>query len=167
MRYRPTPSAPRSRQCAASWASSMLPSRRIAHAVERDGRLVAQRLVAVGPRADRGPLLFVAGDRGLVRVDDEHAFLAVHDHRVAAGHVGEEPAEADDGGDLQRAGEDGGVAGVAAALGGEGEDRRGREVGRVRRHQVVGEDDDRLGEFLKRFGVLAEERGRGLASRCR
>ena len=96
-----------------------------------------------------------------------HAFLAVDDHGVAARDVGEEPAEADDGGDLQRAGEDGGVAGVAAALGGEREDRPGREVGRVRRHQVVGEDDDRLGQFLERFGVLPEEPDEDLASRCR
>ena len=74
--------------------------------------------------------------------------VAVHDHGVPAGNIREEAAEADDGGDLQGVGEDGGVAGVAAALGGEGVDRAGGEVRGVRGHQVDGQNDDRLGQFL-------------------
>ena len=50
------------------------------------------------------------------------AAIAVHDDLVAAGNVGEELAQADHGGDFQDAGHDGGVAGPAAGLGGEGVD---------------------------------------------
>ena len=49
------------------------------------------------------------------------------------------------------------MAGVASALGGEGKDGAGSEVGGLRRGQVLGEHDDRFGQLLEGFGVLAKQ----------
>ena len=65
---------------------------------------------------------------------------------IAAGNVGQELADADDGGNLQDAGHDGGVAGPTAGLGGEGVDLLRIQRGRFAGRQVVGQDHHRLAQ---------------------
>ena len=93
-----------------------------AHAVGRFGRQVAQRLQLRGQRALLFDLVAVAGDRLFVGLQDHQAVIAVDDHQVAAGDVGQERADADDGGNFQAFGDDGRVAAGAADLGDEAAD---------------------------------------------
>ena len=83
--------------------------------------------------------------------------MAVHDDTVAAGDVGDELAQADDGGNVQNAGHDGGVAGPSAGFGGEGMDALRIEGGGLAGRQVVGEHDDRLAQVAQLLAALAEQ----------
>ena len=117
---------------AASSGNSMLPSRVMRHAVARSrraGRAARPARSRTGAAGRRGPL--GSGSRvssSGSRMSDPA--VAVHDDHVAAGHVGRGTAQADDGGDFQGAGHDGGVAGPAAAPRWR---RRGPCAGRARR----------------------------------
>jgi hypothetical protein len=88
-------------------------------AVERLRGQAAQGFerLLVGHGLELDALVFL--DRLGSGADDDHALLAVENHHVAgldpAAHVG----EADDGGNLQGLGEDRGVRGLAAQVGGE------------------------------------------------
>ena len=90
-----------------------------AHAVGRFGRQVAQRLELRGPRPLLFDLVAVAGDRLFVGLQDHQPLVAVDDHQVAAGDVGQERAGADDGRNFQPFGDDRRVAAGPADLGDE------------------------------------------------
>ena len=70
-------------------------------------------------------LVPIAGDRLFVGLQDHEALIAVDDHQVAAGDVGQERAGADDGRNFQALGDDGRVAARAADFGGKAADERG------------------------------------------
>ncbi len=169
MRYRPTPSAPRSRQ----WVG-LLRELDVAEQHRRGcrpwsrraGRAARRGCLAKEPNGVAGDLVAFAGL--LVGVEDDDAAIAVDDDLVAAGDVGEEPAQADDGGDFEHAGHDGGVAGPAAGLGGEGVDHLRIEDGRLARRQVVGQDDDRrLAGLRQVLAARPSEMLQDRSSRCR
>ena len=92
------------------------------HAVGRLGRQVAQRLQPGGQAAVLLGLVAVVGERLFVGLQDHQPVVAVDDHHVAAGDVGQERSGADDGRNLQAFGDDGRVAAGAADLGDEAAD---------------------------------------------
>ena len=67
-------------------------------------------------------LVPIAGDRLFVGLQDHQALVAVDDHHLAAGDVGQERAGADDGRNFQALGDDRGVAARPADLGDEAAD---------------------------------------------
>ena len=93
----------------------------------------------------------------LIGVEDDDAAVAIDDHFIAAGDVGQEAAQADDGGNFEHAGHDGGVARLAPRLGGEGVDQLRIEIGRLARRQIMGENDHRLANFLRRLALLSRQ----------
>ncbi len=100
-------------------------------AVQRRSRwpsaVSAGRSRSVSSWVAREAMLFdlvpVAGDRFFVGLQDDQPLIAVDDDQVAAGHVGQERAGADDGRNFQRLGDDGGVAARAADFGDEADGR--------------------------------------------
>ena len=153
VRSRPTPSAP---------CSTAVPGVGRAADVrdDLDAAAVAQRSGLAGPLEGLGAggvvgatARFAGGDRGGVGVDLDGALLAVEDQRRALLDRQQRLAEADDGGDAERAGEDRRVAGRAAARGGDRVGPVGVQRRRLARRQLVGEHDARLVEHRRERGA--------------
>ena len=64
-------------------------------------------------------LVAIAGERLLVRMQNDQALVAVDDHRLAAGDVGQKRPDADHRGNAEPLGDDRRVAAGAADLGDE------------------------------------------------
>ena len=109
----------------------------------------------------------VLGELLGVGVDDDHAAGAVDDDRVAAADFGGDVPKPDDGGDAHRAGDDRGVAGAPADVGGEALHVRAIERRGLAGQQVVGDDDHVLREVRQVFVLLADQVAQQRASRCR
>jgi hypothetical protein len=126
------------------------------HAIARNGRLVAQ-----GAEARRQTLIFVllglvAGEGLGVGVRDDDAVAAVDDERLAAQDVRGDVAEGDDRGDAQHAGDDRHVRGLATDVDREAEHVAPIERDGLRRRDVLGDDDDGIGEPGDVFPRAAE-----------
>lgn len=96
-------------------------------------------------------LVAVAGERLLVGVKENQPLVAVDDDRFAAGDVGEEVADADDGGNAETFGDDGRVAAGSADLGDQAHDELRIEIRGFAGGEIVGEHQHRggdLGELL-------------------
>src|SRR5262249_17490376 len=87
--------------------------RRAAREARRLARSLSQHLRARQVAIAARTRLF---GRLLARADEDLAAKTVDDDRVAGAHVLEHARDADDGGDLERARHDGGVAGARADL---------------------------------------------------
>ena len=116
------PSLPRSTQWATSWGNSMLPN----SSMRTPSAVSAGRSRSVSSCAARLMFCFdlvaIAGDRFFVGLQDHQPVVAVDDHQVAAGDVGQERAGADHGRNFQPFGDDGRVAARAADFGGKAAD---------------------------------------------
>jgi hypothetical protein len=103
----------------------------------------AARAAVLGQRGGRLPRRGHPGPGVLpVGVDGDRAGLPVDQHDRTLGHV-VEAADRHDAGQAQLAGDDRGVAGGPAQPGGQGDDPRGVQPGRVGRGQVVGQQHRR------------------------
>ena len=167
MRYRPMPSAPRSRQCSTSYGKLDVAQQLDPHAVGGLGRQIAERRQPRGQRALLLGLVPVAGERLFVGLEDDQALVAVDDHQVAAGDVGQERADADDRGNLHAFGDDRRVAAGAADLGDKAADELAVEVGRFAGREVVGQHDHRRGELRTAPRAAGPAGCAAAASRCR
>jgi len=99
----------------------------------------------------------IFGESGFIGVDDDDAVLSVDDDRgLVGGDIGE-VTDADDGGDSQRAGEDRGVAGFAAEVGGEGGDVAAVEGSCLKKGKVSRDDDGAAVEDGHAAGVFADQ----------
>ena len=99
-------------------------------------------------------------DEAGVRRDGDLAGVAVERHRASGGDAGG-AAELDDRGDAHLRREDRGVARAAPGLGDDADDERAVERRRLRRGEVLGDDDARLGEVGHARGWHAEDSGDG------
>ncbi len=97
------------------------------------------------------------GDGGVVGVNDHQAAVAVDDDQVAARDVGRDALQTHDGRDAHGPGDDRRVAGPAADIGGETQDLRPVQAGRLAGRQVVCDDDDRLGQGAEALAAGADE----------
>ena len=79
-------------------------------------------------------------------IDDHMAFAAVDDDRVARFDELQQSANARNGGDAVAAGQQGGMAGLAAGLRGDPDEFAVAEQHDMRRQQFIGHDDQRLGQ---------------------
>ena len=79
-------------------------------------------------------------------IDDHVAFAAVDDDRVARFDVLQHAAHARNGGNAAAAGQDGGMAGLAAGLRDDPDDFAVAQHHHMRRQQFVGHEDQRLGQ---------------------
>ncbi len=79
------------------------------------GGLVGEPGQSLKPRRALGGGMAVAFERGRVRVKDDQSLVAVDDDHPRASDMVREPAQPDDGRDLQRLGHDGGMAGEPPA----------------------------------------------------
>ena len=86
-------------------------------------------------------LVAVLVERGGVGVENDGAAVSVQDHGHPVARGRQQRLAADDGGDLQGLGDDGGVAGAAAEIGREAEDAAAVEAGGLRGREVAGDDD--------------------------
>ena len=77
-------------------------------------------------------------------IEMDVAFAAVQGDQVAGVDLAQDAAQARDGRDAQRPGQDGGVAGGAAGLGDDAGDLQAVERQRLRRQDLRGHEDDRL-----------------------
>ena len=98
-------------------------------------------------------------EEGLVGgIDGEGTAVAIDEGVFATADAGGDVAEAEHGGDTEFAGEDGGMAGGAAAVGDESEDAFAVEDGGGGGGQVRGDNDGRFGEMEEvTFGGAPEE----------
>ncbi len=119
----------------------MLPKSSMRLAVGRFGGQIAQGHQLGGAVAMLFGLVAIVGERFFVGLQDHQAVIAVDDHDVAAGDVGEERSGADDGGDFQTFGDDGGVAARPADFGDKAADELAVEIGRFAGREVVGQHD--------------------------
>ncbi len=106
--------------------------------------------------AEAAARILIAEESFLVGVENQQAAVAVHDDQVAAGNVGDEPAQADYRRQFQGTGHDGSVAGPAAGFGGETVNLVRLQRGGFARRQVVSQDNDRLGQLAELFAAVAE-----------
>ena len=158
MRYRPMPSAPRSTQCAHFVRKLDVAEQLDPHAVGRLGRQIARaRRAAPRARALLLGLVPIAGERLFVGLQDHQPLVAVDDHQVAAGNVGQERPGADDRRNFQPLGDDRRVAAGAADLGDEAAHELAVEIGRFAGREIVGQDHDRRGELRKLLAAAAEQ----------
>ena len=102
-------------------------------------------------------LVAVAGERFLVRLEDHQPLVAVDDHQVAAGDLGQEGSGAHHGGDLQGLGHDRRVAAGPADLGDKTAHKAAVEVGGLAGGEIVGQDQDRGGEVGDSFAAAAQQ----------
>ena len=131
------------------------------------GRQIAELLEVALKQEERLAHLFVALFGFLIGIEDDDAAIAVDDDLVAAGDVGQEFAQADHGGNLEDAGHDGGMAGPAARLGGEGVHLVAVHRRRFAGRQIVGQDDDRLLQVAQHLAAFAQQDCAGCPFRCR
>ena len=146
MRSRPTPSAPWATAFAASPGAPRLAktSIRVPSAQRGGRRRGGQRLRPRGRL--RVAARLVVGDGLRAGVDVDHARAAVERQRRAVGDGEHVRAGADHGGDPERAGDDRGVPGGAAARGDEPEGALGVERRGLARRELVGEHDAGLAQ---------------------
>ncbi len=100
-------------------------------------------------------------------MEDHQSLVAVDDHQIAAGDLGQKRSDADDGRDFERLGHDRRVAARPADLGDEAADEPAVEIGRFAGREVVGEHQHR-----RRSGGRSPRGGgpagaAAAASRCR
>ncbi len=126
-------------------------------AVAGDGRQVAQRRQLQIVRAVLLLVTAIAGQRFLVRLQDHLAAVAVHDHDVAAGNVSQERTDADDRGDFQSLGDDGGVAARSALLGSKAAHELAIEIRHFAGSEIMRKDQHRRGEGRDLFPPPAEQ----------
>ena len=100
------------------------------------------------------PVALEGEGRGM---QDEDALVAVDEDGVAGLHPGAHVVQAHHGGDLQRAGHDGGVRGGAAEVGREAEDAVLAERGGLGGGEVVGDQHARLAQLLQVHGGVADQ----------
>ena len=72
------------------------------------------------------------------------SLAAIDGDQVAGVHLAQQAAQSGDGGNAEGAGEDGGVAGGAARFGDDAGDQMAVERQRLRRQNLLGDEDDRL-----------------------
>ena len=141
MRRRPTPSAPAARAAPTSCGPAML----AATWTVRPSRVVAGapafESATASSRSSSGPPVLERPHRSGRRIDDDRPGLAVECEQRAVGHAEQASSDADDGGDAQRARQNGPVRGRPAEGAGHPADSRWVESGGVRRTQVVRDDD--------------------------
>src|SRR6185295_16826235 len=87
-----------------------------------------------------------------VGVDQDVAAAGIDDDGVARLYMAEDTPHARDGRDAATAGDDGGVAGLAARLGDDAADFQPAEGDDLGGEQLVGHDDDRATEDVRPFG---------------
>ena len=141
MRYRPMPSLPRSLHCSTSCGNSMLPSSWIRTPSSVCGRQIAEGFELAGLRALLIDFVAIAGERFFVGMQNHQTLVAVDDHRLAAGDVGQERPGADDGRNAERLGDDRRVAAGAADFGDEAADELRIEIGRFAGREIVGQHE--------------------------
>ncbi len=130
-----------------------------AHAVGGGGRRTAARVVG-----GRGPVIVGVPGRAREllrpRIDDELARPAVDHDELAGLNDPARVVEADDGRDVERAGEDRGVIRAAAGVGGEAADPRPVHLRGERRGELVGDEHGRLvqlaQQIARRGGAVAQ-----------
>ncbi len=126
------------------------------HPVESDGRQLPQVPQVQHEAVELLPADPVVLDGLGIGVGDHHAVSTVDDDHVAIGGAGGDIAEADDGWNPPGPGDDGGMAGPAAQIGGDGKDLVGVfEFGGLGGGQVVGDDDDGVLHPLDALTFLA------------
>src|SRR6185437_5599196 len=113
------------------------------------------QLALVG--AEAGADMLVAFERFLIGIDDKQTMMPVHDDAIAAGYIVDELAQTDDGGDVEDAGDDGGMAGPSAGFGGEGVDALRVQHRGFARCPIVGKDDNRLAKVAQLLAALAKQ----------
>ena len=120
----------------------MLPSRWTLTPSRVIGGLLADAVELVLEGDELAGIGFVLPDRLLVRVDDHDAAVAVDDDGVAAADDLRQILQRHDGRNAQGTGDDGGVAGPPAGVGGHAPDVVPVEAGRLRGAQLPRDDDD-------------------------
>ena len=143
MRYRPTPSAPRSRQWAGFVGKLDVAEQGNTDAVACLRRQVAQFAQSRLERAECAAGLLVLLQGLLVWIEDEDTLIAVNDYRVASGHVRDEIAQANHCRNFQNAGHDGRVAGPASSFGCESMHQVAVEGSRLAGTQIMSQYNDR------------------------
>ena len=127
------------------------------HAVGGLGGQIAEGLQADGRRAVLFDLVAIAGQRLFVGLEDHQPLVAVDDHQVAAGDLGQEGPGADDGGDFQGLGDDRRMAARPAHLGDEAADEAAVEIGGFAGREVVGQHQHRRGEVGDALAAAAQQ----------
>ncbi len=102
-----------------------------------------------------------------VGVDDHHAARAVDDDGVAAADFAGDVAQPDHGRDAHGAGDDGGVAGPPADVGGKTLHVLAVQGGGLAGQQIVGDHHHVLREMGQILVLLADQVLQQAASRCR
>lgn len=106
-----------------------------------------------------GDAFFVDFDGFIIGIEDDGAFVAVDDDGLAVVGAGGEVFGADDCGQGEGAGDDGGVGGSASEVGDEPGDVVAVEACGLGRGEVAGDDDGVLGDLGEGGGGLALEFG--------
>ncbi len=123
-------------------------------AIERDGGLVLDFAeLFIERRLDLRELA-VFKQRLIRGVDDDRAVVAVEQRVVAGLQLLADGLRADDGGDVQRPGENRGVRCLAADVGDEAEDKFFVQLRRHGRAQIVADEDAWLVQMLQVKGVF-------------
>ena len=123
-------------------------------AIERDGGLVLDFAEFFIERRLDLRELAVFKQRLVGGIDDDRAVVAVEQRVVAGLQFLADGLRADDGGDVQRPGENRGVRGLAADVGDEAEDKFFVQLRRHGRAQIVADEDAWLVQMLQVKGCL-------------
>ena len=158
MRNRPTPLAP-----IADGRSGVEPPVDVGQQLQIDAVGRAGRLIAVGGELvlEQEELAFqleIGAPLLGIGIDQHVSAAAIDDKRVAGLHMAQNAPHARDGGNAAAAGDDRGVAGLAAGLGHDAADIDVAERDDLRRQQLIGHDDHRAAEQLSASGLLHRDK---------
>ena len=117
----------------------------------------AQPVELLGDGAGSLDLHAIAGDRLLVGLQDHDALIAVEDHRLAAGYVGQKRPNPHHRWNLEPFRHDRRMAARAAQLSGKSLDKSPVEVGRFAGREIVGQHDHRLRNRRERLAALSQQ----------